>query len=219
MKINIIKQNKSNMTKIILFRHGEKQKIDSVVADDKRSVNLTDLGISQINKLGQYLARNFPSLKSSLIIYSSPYTRAIQSAEIVKSILDIKDTVIIPEFGEFYASNNYQSPKEVRKEIQKKAMQNPDWISPETNISLNNVVLEFRNKIKEICQKDLSDLILISTHGGIIRNTVYSLNQELRPNNELIADAKIHEGGYTVLNFDGKNFSVDEFDAHGHLFD
>lgn len=207
------------MTKIILFRHGEKQKIDSVVVDDKRSVNLTDLGVTQINQLGQALAKKFPSLKSSLIIYSSPYTRAIQSAEIVKSILDIKNVVVVSEFGEFYASNNYQLSKEVRKEIQKKAMQNPDWISPETNASLNSVVLEFRNKIKEICQKDSNDLILISTHGGIIRNTVYSLNQELRPNNELIVDAKIHEGGYTVLNFDGKNFSVDEFDAHDHLID
>ncbi len=207
------------MTKIILFRHGEKQKIDSINVDDKRSVNLTDFGVSQINKLGQYLARNFPSLKSSLIIYSSPYTRAVQSAEIVKSILGIKNTIIIPEFGEFYASNNYQLPKEIRKEIQKKAMQNPDWVSPETNTSLNNVILEFKNKIKEICQKDSSDLILISTHGGIIRNTVYSLKPELRPDNELIADAKIHEGGYTVLNFDGEDFTVDEFDVHDHLID
>lgn len=207
------------MTKIILFRHGEKQKIDSVVVDDKRSVNLTDLGISQINKLGQYLARNFPSLKSSLIIYSSPYIRAIQSAEIVKSILDIKNVVVVPEFGEFYASNNYQLPKEIRKEIQKKAMQNPDWISPETNTSLNNVISKFENKIKEICQKDSSDLILISTHGGIVRNTVYYLNPELRPNDELIADAKIHEGGYTVLNFSGEDFTVDEFDVHNYLLD
>jgi len=207
------------MTKIILFRHGEKQKIDSVVVDDKRSVNLTDLGISQINKLGQYLARNFPSLKSSLIIYSSPYIRAIQSAEIVKSILDIKNVVVVPEFGEFYASNNYQLPKEIRKEIQKKAMQNPDWISPETNTSLNNVISKFENKIKEICQKDSSDLILISTHGGIVRNTVYYLNPELRPNEELIADAKIHEGGYTVLNFSGEDFTVDEFDVHEYLSD
>lgn len=207
------------MTKIILFRHGEKQKIDSVVADDKRSVNLTDLGISQINKLGQYLARNFPSLKSSLIIYSSPYIRAIQSAEIFKSILDIKNVVVVPEFGEFYASNNYQLPKEIRKEIQKKAMQNPDWISPETNTSLNNVISKFENKIKEICQKDSSDLILISTHGGIVRNTVYYLNPELRPNDELIADAKIHEGGCTVLNFSGEDFTVDEFDVHNYLLD
>lgn len=205
--------------KIILFRHGEKQKIDSVVVDDKRNVNLTDLGVTQINKLGQALSKIFPSLKSSSIIYSSPYTRAIQSAEIVKSILDIKNIVVVPEFGEFYASNNCQLSKEIRKEIQKKAMQNLDWVSPDTGFSLNQKILEFKNKIKEICQKDPSDLILISTHGGIIRNTVYSLKPELRPNNEIIVDAKIHEGGYTILNFDGKDFIVDEFDVSNHLID
>lgn len=207
------------MTKIILFRHGEKQKIDSMNIDDKRSVNLTDLGVAQINQLGQALYKKFPSLKSSLIIYSSPYTRTVQSAEIVKSILDIKNIEVVSELGEFYASNNYQLPKEIRKEIQKKAMQDPDWISPETNTSLNGVILEFKNKIKEICQKDSSDLILISTHGGIIRNTVYYLNKELRPNNELIADTKIHEGGYTILNFDGEDFNIDGFDIHEHLLD
>lgn len=205
--------------KIILFRHGEKQKIDSVVVDDKRSVNLTDLGVAQINQLGQALANDFPSLKFSSIIYSSPYTRAIQSAEIVKSILNIKNINVVSEFGEFYASNNYNLPKEGRKEIQKKAMQNPDWISPETELSLNDVILEFKNKIKEICRKDLSDLILISTHGGIIRNTIYSIEPKLRPSNDLIADAKIHEGGYTVLNFDGKDFTVDKFDVHDYLLD
>lgn len=203
--------------KIILFRHGEKQKVDSVNIDDKRAVKLTDLGIIQINKLGKALSERFPILNSSKKIYSSPYARAIQSGEIVKSILNIESMVLIPEFGEFYASNNYSLSKEVRNEIQEKAMQNPDWISTETGFSLNDEILKFKNKIKEICLENQNDLILISTHGGIIRNTVYSLKPKLRPNNDVILDSKIHEGGYTVLDFDGQNFTVDEFDVHNHL--
>jgi len=205
--------------KIILFRHGEKQKVDSVVADDKKMVKLTGLGIVQINKLGKALLERFPSLNFSKIIYSSHYARAIQSAEIVKSILNIQNMIIIPEFGEFYASDDYKKPKVVRQQIQEKAMQNPEWISPETGFSLNDVVSKFKNKIKEIYLNNQNDLILISTHGGIIRNTVYSLDPKLKPNNELIAEAKIHEGGYTVLNFDGQIFSVDEFDIHDYLVD
>lgn len=65
--------------KIILFRHGEKQKVDSNNIDDKRNVKLTDLGIDQINKLGKVLSERFPLLNSSKMIYSSPYARAIQS--------------------------------------------------------------------------------------------------------------------------------------------
>ncbi len=205
--------------KIILFRHGEKQKVDSVVANDKKMVKLTDFGVIQINKLGKALLGRFPSLSFSKIIYSSHYTRAIQSAEIVKSILNIQNIIIIPEFGEFYASDDYRKPKEIRQQIQKMAMQNPDWISPETGFSLNDVILKFKNKIKEIGEEQSSDLILISSHGGIIRNTVYSLDPKLKPNNELIAEAKIHEGGYTVLDFDGQNFSVDDFDIHDYLED
>lgn len=207
------------MTKIILFRHGEKQKIDSIVADDKRNVKLTDFGVSQIDKLGKVLLERFPSLSFSKVIYSSHYARAIQSGEIVKSILNIQNIVLIPEFGEFYAFYDYRKPKEVRQQIQKTAMQNLDWVSPETGLSLNDVILKFENKIKEICQNNQNDLILISTHGGIIRNIVYSLNPELRPNKELIADVKIHEAGYTILNFNGKDFSVDEFDVHDYLLD
>lgn len=131
--------------KIILFRHGEKQKVDSINIDDKRAVNLTDFGIIQINKLGKILLERFPMLNLSKVIYSSPYTRAIQSSEIIKSILNIKNIVMVPEFGEFYASNNYQKPKEIRQQIQEMAMQNPGWISPETNSSLNDEILKFKN--------------------------------------------------------------------------
>lgn len=198
-----------------MFRHGEKQKIDSININDQRNVGLTDLGINQINKLGKILLERFPLLKSSEIIYSSPYTRAIQSGEIVKSILKIKNMVLVPEFGEFYASDD--TNKKYKLQIQGKAMQNPDWISPETGFSLNQKILEFKNKIKEICLNNQNDLTLISAHGGIIRNTVYSLEPKFKPNGELIAETKIHEGGYTIFDFDGKNFTVEQFDVHDFL--
>jgi broad specificity phosphatase PhoE len=207
----------SPLMKIILFRHGEKQHLDSALASDKSSVGLTDLGIIQINKLGNILKIRFPKLISSPVIYSSHYDRAIQSAEIIKSILDIKEIIIVPEFGEFNAYNNYQNPKSMREHLQATAMQNPDWISPETHVSLNHFISDFENKLREIYQQNPNNLILVSTHGAIIRNFIYALNSKFRPSNELILESKIHEGGYTVLNFDGQNFTVDQFDVHDYL--
>jgi broad specificity phosphatase PhoE len=205
------------MTKIILFRHGKKQKPSLITADDKKSVGLTDLGISQITKLGHILTTRFPSLISSDFIYSSPYTRALQSAEIVKSILKIKKIIIFPEFGEFSAYQDYQSHQSIREHLQAMAILNPDWVSPETHTSLNHVISTFENKLREICQTNSNNLILVSTHGAIIRNIIYSLDPKFRPSDKDIATAKIHEAGYTILNFDGQHFTVDQFDVHDYL--
>lgn len=200
-----------------MFRHGEKQKVDSTNVVDKRNTKLTDLGVDQMNKLGEILSKRFPLLKSSKVIYSSPCLRAIQSGEIIKSILNIQNMILVSEFDEFYASDDYKKPKEYREKLFEKAMQDPDWISPETGYSLNQKILEFKNKIKKICLNNQDDLVLISTHGGIVRNTVYNLESKLRPENNIILDSKIHEGGYIVLDFDGENFKVEEFDVYDHL--
>ena len=203
--------------KIILFRHGEKQKTESKIADDKNGVELTNLGINQITKLGNTLKQRFPQLNNSNTIYSSLYHRSIQSAEIVQKTLNIKNLVSLSEFGEFNAYNNYLNPKEIREHIQAFALQNPDWIPPETNISLNQAISSFEAKIRQLCQQTSVEYILISTHGGIIRNTVYSIDQKYRPSDELIAESKISEAGYTDLNFDSQNFSVDQFNVHDFL--
>lgn len=202
---------------IILFRHGEKQRPNLSIFSDIKDVYLTKTGIVQIEKLGQALRKKFPSLIASDIIYSSHYTRAVQSADIIKSILKIKKSEIVPEFGEFIAYTNYQNPYEIRQRIQEMAMQNPEWISPETKTSLNQFISSFQLKITEIYNQSHLDLILIATHGGIIRNFIYTLEPKFRPTDNLIAESKIHEGGYSVLDFDGQTFSVVEFDVHDHL--
>lgn len=204
--------------KIILFRHGEKQKSDgSVNIDDHSGVKLTDLGVEQVTKLGHILVKRFPELKNSEVIYSSPYARTIQSAEIVSSILKIKKMKIIDDLGEFFATNNYYLPSVERQKIQEKAMKNPDWISPDTGFSLNQIIEIFKKSIIKICQKSKSDLVLISTHGAVIRHLVYRLKPKLKPIKKMIFESKIHEAGYTVLSFDGKKIKVEEFDIHDYL--
>lgn len=202
--------------KIILFRHGEKERVSNTKGDIS-IVRLTDNGINQINKLGRVIYEKFPELINCSTIYSSLYARSLQSAQIVQSVLNIKEVVQIPEFGEFTAYNNYQNSKEKRESLQLQAVQNPDWVSPETHLSLSQNITIFTDKIKELCLKGDDDPILISTHGGIIRHTVYSLDPKHRPGNDFIIRSKIKEAGYTVLNYNGDNFFVDEFNVHDFL--
>ncbi len=202
--------------KVILFRHGEKQRLLDTNGDVSL-IHLTDNGINQIKKLGNLLTKKYPTLNNYPVMYSSLYARSFQSAQIIQSILKIKKNVQISEFGEFTAYNNYKKSKEIRELIQLKAVQNPNWISPETHLSLNQNINIFINKIKELCLKSSGDFVLISTHGGIIRHTVYSLKPEFRPSNDFIQQSKIHEASYTVLNFDGQNFSVDQFAVDNFL--
>jgi broad specificity phosphatase PhoE len=202
--------------KIILFRHGEKERTSDPKGDIS-IIHLTDNGISQVKKLGKVLYKKFPQLKNYPVIYSSLYARSIQTAQIVQSILNVKEIVQIPEFGEFIAYSNYQNSKDFREHLQLTAVQNPNWVSPETHTSLNQTISIFENKLKQICQKSQGNFVLISTHGGIIRHTVYSLKPEYRPSSEFIQQSKIHEAGYTILNYDGNNFSVDKFNVYDFL--
>lgn len=203
--------------KIILFRHGQKQQPDLSRHSDRKDVFLTPKGIDQITLLGKALKTRFPTLVSSKIIYSSHYSRAIQSADIIKSILNIKTSQVVPEFGEFMAYTNYQSPKEFRQQIQERAMQHPDWISPETKTSLNNVLSNFQKKLIEIYKKSHPEFVLIASHGGIIRNFVYTLEPKFRPPKGHLETAKIHEAGYTIIDFDSQKFTLDQFDVHDFL--
>ncbi|MDD2483056.1 MAG: phosphoglycerate mutase family protein [Candidatus Shapirobacteria bacterium] len=202
--------------KIILFRHGQKQKID-FIGDKKSLTCLNQEGIDQITKLGNILKTRFPELKSSQYLFTSSYARAIQSAEIVRSIIGIKEISIVFEFQEFFPIKDFSQPEEIKEHLYAQAMIDPDWIPPETNISFNTAISSFETKLREICITSSEETILISSHGGIIRNFVYSLEPKYRPSDDLIAGAKIHEGGYTVINYDGQNFSVDQFDVCDHL--
>ncbi|MBN1915676.1 hypothetical protein JW796_01605 [Candidatus Dojkabacteria bacterium] len=48
--------------KIFLFRHGEKQEVESTDFSVKRGVTLSKFGIIQIQKLAEILNKRFPEL-------------------------------------------------------------------------------------------------------------------------------------------------------------
>lgn len=200
--------------KIILFRHGEKQRIE-FNEDIENLISLTNKGIGQITKLANTLKIRFPELKSLEYLFVSSYTRTVQSAEIVRSILGIKELSVHHEFKEFSPTKNYNSKKD--RNLYTLAMQNHDFIPPKTGISFKKAIATFQNKLKEIYIKNKDKTILISTHSGIVRNMVYDLNPELKPSDELIGNSFIHEAGYTILNYNGRVLKLEQFDVYDYL--
>lgn len=196
--------------KIILFRHGEKQKSDSTDTNIRRSVCLTPKGISQIEALGRRLKLLFPKIIGNDYIYSSPYTRTVQSAEIIRSILNIREIIPVKELEEFYPIDDYKMDRKYRQGLMEKALINPEWIGPNGK-SLHKSLNDFENFLKNIPE---SNIAIVSTHGALIRNLVYRLSPELRPSDDEILHSGIKEGGYTLLEIVNNDIKVIEFNIY-----
>jgi broad specificity phosphatase PhoE len=86
--------------KYILFRHGEsKPNIDKLVCSDikngeKMENGLTVVGSKQVFQSIEDLKLSFKSFNSKIIIISSPFSRALQSASILKDGLEISHDCI-----------------------------------------------------------------------------------------------------------------------------
>lgn len=198
----------------ILARHGEKQTSTSIDYNERKNVCLTEVGIEQIINTAKYIQNSFDLESLSKFVYSSPYTRTLQSAEILRNELNLSEINAKQNLEEFYSSNNYSNPTEFRNRLKKKAYFNFNWISPETNTSINQQVVNFLDCLKEIHNQDSSENIIISSHSGIIRTTCYSLDSELKPKDKDILSALLHLGGITILEYSDGKFSVADFNVN-----
>jgi len=193
--------------KIFLIRHGDKQHVDSTISLDKRNVPLSLLGIKQIKLLGQYLSQNYPQFNNLNLIYSSPIARAVQTTEILKNILKIKEIKLVDTLEEFYITQDYSLTKDVREHLHEQAM---------INRSFDPLIKNILDFFQQSFIKGHKDL-LISTHAALIRNTIYYLFPKKRPAPDKILESKIHHGGLTILNYDGQNFKLEKFDYIDYL--
>lgn len=185
--------------KIIIFRHGEKQsKTESLDLEENRMICLTNKGINQIQKLANSLFKNHKDLIGLDYIYTSSLPRAIQSAEIVRKKLKIKEIKPNLLFKELYSFNDYSTPKEKRHEMLENALKNLDYIN-ETGYSYRQKATEVINFFKKEYSNG-TEKIIISSHKALIMSIVMTISNK---NIE-----KIEEAGYFILDFDGKSFKI-----------
>lgn len=201
------------MKKIYLFRHGDKQKIKS---DSFQKANfnlaLAPSGIAQIKNLAKFLQTEEGISKSNSRLYSSPYPRTVQSAEIMRASLDLPEFHIFDEFEEIYFARDYTKTIEENIQIEDHYRENPDVVHADLGKSLNQITLNAKDKLIELAVNSDKQNMLISCHGGIIRNIVFSLDSSLQPavKPESWADF-VERGGFTELNLNGEELSVVRF--------
>lgn len=200
--------------KIFLVRHGDKQVTESTDRLMKNSVLLSQLGIKQVEALSEYLKNNYSQLQGQECIFSSLIPRAVQTAEILRSNLKIKEIILSPALIEYYPTTNFSLSKEIRNEMYRQTMNDIDLI-PDIKVSFRTGILSLLNFIKDNYRGDNS--ILISSHGALIRNSIYFLFPEYKPPLDKILESGIHNAGVTILNYDGQNFSLEKFDLADHL--
>lgn len=172
---------------IYLIRHG---------LDDERfiggysNVGLIDEGIKQMNETGIWLKEKIKDVNK---IYTSDIKRAIQSAEIINSYLNLKIEItdILRELDKGLLNG-------LDKEIAK--ISYPDYIKV-NNINIKypdgESMLDLYNRIKKLLDTiNNYDNSLIITHRGVI-NMIYILlnNDELTMDKEKynVTHASVHE--------------------------
>jgi broad specificity phosphatase PhoE len=189
---------------IIIFRHGEKQETtESNDVEVNRNVALSQNGINQIEKLADYLYLNHPDLIGLKYIYSSPFPRTIEGAEIVRRKLKIEEIKSEIVLKEIYGAKDYSFPPAKRKEMHEFALRNFDFIN-ETGYSYrqraNEVLDFFKKKYFESVGK-----MLISGHGGIIRAIIRAIDEEYFNTN---LQKPMSEGSLIRIKYESKIFRV-----------
>jgi broad specificity phosphatase PhoE len=200
--------------KFILTRHGQKQKVNTDSDALQNAAGLSEIGISQIEKLAQTLKIEFPDLLNQERIFASNLPRSVQSAEILRNILEIKKIQVETGLVEFYGTKKYSLPESEREELNKYAILNPDFVPVDVGISFNQELEIFEKTLRSIASSYNQNHILIAGHSLISRYFIYKYAPELTPKPEEISETRLNAGSYSVVNFDGTTFKLEKFNIY-----
>jgi broad specificity phosphatase PhoE len=220
-----------NMVLIYIIRHGETDmNIGNKVNDGNINTQINNTGKKQAKKTGEYLKKIRKLNSSNCIIYTSPSLRAVQTATIIKNIIDKKLTVKLDkrlfEMGKGVLSGLSKTDPLKKKydNIINKAMKKGDTLyQRETIISvLNKIDPKFGVESTIQIKKRITDFfnqlpvniknIVIVTHAGIITSTLVNIMNIMQVVNGDVSKGKnctitvikkenIHKPVYTLLTF------------------
>lgn len=160
------------MPEILLMRHGESQaNVDRIFANGNEGYPLTETGRNQAEIAARVLRG-----KSIDRIYTSPITRAVETATIVGTHLGI-EPIVLDEIREF-------SVGELEGELMEREAEAAfmrvmlEWISGNSNEripggeSQNEIIARLKIALKNVVFDNPEKRVLMITHGGFLTASV-----------------------------------------------
>jgi len=200
------------MKKIILVRHWEALgNISWKLMWCKIWSNLTDKGKNEAKKVANYIKNNYSIDK----IYSSPVNRAIETVDIISSVLNksyiVNDNIKEIDFWDMTGKSIAEIPKEIDLQYRK----NPFLHKHKWGENMLDLFKRVKLFLDDNIYNSEENNFLVVTHDNIIKAFVWVLNWitkeviSLKINNCSIVEYNIENNKVECVNFN-LNYYLDE---------
>jgi probable phosphoglycerate mutase len=156
-------------TRLILIRHGEsKTTVQRVIGGPRTCGGLSDLGREQAERLRDRLSTTGEVAATAL--YSSAYPRAIETAEIIATVLELP-VIVEPGFGEHDPGPDCDGLS-FDDFVDRYGM--PDWERDPHAVTFpgGETVAEFHFRVgatlSRVVREHAGGAIVVSCHGGVV---------------------------------------------------
>jgi len=157
-----------NKTRLILVRHGESNAtVERILGGEESCTGLSDLGREQASALRNRLEKEEANVD---VLYSSTMPRAVETAEIIKPALNIRDLFTDAELVEHRPGEADGKPYD---ELEELFGRNDYYGRPHSSFapgaeSLQRFHFRVSAALEVLIAKHVGESIMIVCHGGVI---------------------------------------------------
>jgi broad specificity phosphatase PhoE len=199
------------MTELILARHGETAWNVEKIYRGRTDVNLDKVGIKQAELLGKYLSN-----RELAAIYSSPLSRATDTANIIaryqKIGVQIAEGIVDFDYGE-WQSLPEQEVKRLYPDLLNEWHNNPHKVRMPDGESLDDVRRRTIEVVNDVLSKYQGSVVLVS-HRVVNKVLICSL---LGLDNSYFWNIKQDVGGITIFDYVDGRFVLTRHNDTSHL--
>lgn len=182
------------MTEFSLVRHGETDWNRAKRIQGTTDIPLNDEGRAQARVTGVLVAR-----RQWDAVYTSPLSRARETAEIIAAEAGLPEPIVIPDLAERdYGDAEGMDWREIESRF-------PDGVAVPGQETREQVAVRVRGALAQIAEAHPDGRFLAVTHGGVIRGVLQAAEPESRYG--MIANGSVHSfrwsnGALSLVAFD-----------------